>query len=51
MSGGLRQRVLRGILVAGEVALCWMLLVGAALMIRTLISVQSVNLGVHPATS
>ncbi len=47
-SGGARQRVLRGILVAGEVALSLMLLVGASLMIRTLISIQGANLAFHP---
>ena len=47
-AGGLRQRVLRGVLVVGEVALSLMLLVGASLMIRTLISIQGVNLAFHP---
>jgi putative ABC transport system permease protein len=47
-SGGARQRILRGILVAGEVALSLMLLVGASLMIRTLISIQGANLTFHP---
>ncbi len=47
-SGGARQRVLRGILVVGEVALSLMLLVGASLMIRTLISIQGANLAFHP---
>jgi putative ABC transport system permease protein len=47
-SGGLRQRLLSGSLVVGEVALSLMLLVGASLMIRTLISIQGVNLGFHP---
>jgi len=47
-SGGARQRVMRGVLVAGEVALSLMLLVGASLMIRTLISIQGANLAFHP---
>jgi putative ABC transport system permease protein len=47
-AGGLRQRLLRGVLVVGEVALSLMLLVGASLMIRTLISIQGVNLAFHP---
>jgi len=48
-SGTAGQRVLRGILVVGEVALSLMLLVGASLMIRTLISIQGIDLGFHPA--
>ena len=48
MIGGGRQRWLLGSLVVGEVALSLMLLVGASLMIRTLISIQGVNLGFHP---
>ena len=47
-SGTLGQRILRGILVVGEVALSLMLLVGASLMIRTLVSIQGQDLGVHP---
>lgn len=46
--GGTRQRVLRGSLVVCEVALSLMLLVGASLMIRTLISIQGTNFGFHP---
>ena len=48
MAGGTRQRLLLGSLVVGEVALSLMLLVGASLMIRTLISIQGANLGFHP---
>ena len=47
-SGTLGQRILRGILVVGEVALSLMLLVGASLMIRTLVSIQGQDLGLHP---
>jgi predicted permease len=47
-SGGVRQRFTRSILVVGEVALSLMLLVGASLMIRTLLSLQGANLGFRP---
>ena len=47
-AGALRQRLLRGVLVVGEVALSLMLLVGASLMIRTLVSIQGANLAYHP---
>jgi len=47
-SGTTGQRILRGFLVVGEVALSLMLLVGASLMIRTLIAIQSLDLGFHP---
>jgi predicted permease len=46
--GGRGQRFLRGALVAGEVALSLMLLVGASLMIRTLKSIEDVRLGFRP---
>ncbi|HEV2447171.1 MAG TPA: ABC transporter permease, partial [Candidatus Sulfopaludibacter sp.] len=46
--GGTRQRLLRGALVVGEIALSLMLLVGASLMIRTLISIQGQNLSFRP---
>jgi predicted permease len=47
-AGGLRQRLLRGALVVGEVALSLMLLVGASLMVRTLMSIQGSNIGFRP---
>jgi putative ABC transport system permease protein len=47
-SGGLRQRLLRSGLVLGEIALSLMLLVGASLMIRTLLALQNVELGIRP---
>ena len=47
-SGGVRQRIMRGVLVVGEVALSLMLLVGASLMIRTLVSIQGADLTFHP---
>jgi predicted permease len=46
--GSTRQRLLLGSLVVGEVALSVMLLVGASLMIRSLISIQGKDLGFHP---
>ena len=47
-SGSRGQKVFRGALVIGEVALSLMLLVGASLMIRTLTSIQGANFGFHP---
>jgi predicted permease len=48
VTGGVGQRWLRGSLVVVEVALSLMLLVGASLMIRTLMAMEDVNLGIRP---
>jgi predicted permease len=48
MTAGLRQRLLRASLVVAEVALSLMLLVGASLMVRTLLSIQGANVGFRP---
>ena len=48
-TGTVRQRFLRGALVVGEVALSLMLLAGATLMMRTLISIQDLKLGFDPS--
>jgi putative ABC transport system permease protein len=48
-TGGKRQRFLRGALVVGEVALSLMLLVGASLMIRTLVAIEDLGLGMQPS--
>ncbi len=48
VSGGVRQRLMRGALVVAEVGLSLVLLVGASLMIRTLLSIQGANLAFHP---
>src|SRR5262249_38325868 len=48
MTAGIRQRLLRAGLVVGEVALSLVLLVGASLMVRTLLSIQGANIGFHP---
>jgi putative ABC transport system permease protein len=47
-SAGTRQRWVRSSLVVGEVALSLMLLVGASLMIRTLVAVQGLHLALEP---
>lgn len=46
-TGGRRQNRMRMVLVAGEIALSLMLLVGSALMLRTLIALQSIDLGIR----
>ena len=48
IAGGARQRILRSALVVAEVALSVVLLVGASLMIRTLLSIQGADLAFHP---
>ncbi|MEX2303825.1 MAG: ABC transporter permease [Bryobacterales bacterium] len=48
VSSSLRQKILRHGMVVGEVALSLMLLVGASLMIWTLIAMQNVDLGFQP---
>jgi putative ABC transport system permease protein len=47
-AGSTGQKILRNTLVVGEVALSLMLLVGASLMIRTLVSIQSVEFDLKP---
>ena len=48
-TGGRRQRLLRSGLVAGEVALALVLLVGAGLLVRTVQQLGGVELGMQPA--
>ncbi len=48
VTGGRRQAVISNGLVIAEVALSVMLLVGAALMMRTLVAMQEVDLGIRP---
>jgi putative ABC transport system permease protein len=47
LAGGKRQKLLRGGLVIGEVALSLMLLVGASLMVRTLFAMEYLDLGIR----
>jgi putative ABC transport system permease protein len=46
-TGSSRQRLVRNLLVVGEVALSLMLLSGASLMIRTFFSIESSDLGIR----
>ena len=48
VTGGKRQAIVSNGLVVAEVALSVMLLVGAALMMRTLVAMQDVDLGIQP---
>jgi predicted permease len=48
--GSVRRRYGRRLLVAGEVALSLMLLIGAALLTRTFIGLQQVQLGMNPSS-
>jgi len=47
-TGGLRQSRARGLLAVSEMSLAILLLIGAALLIRTLIALRSVNPGFDP---
>jgi len=48
VTGGKHQAIVSNGLVVAEVALSVMLLVGAALMMRTLVAMQGVDLGIQP---
>jgi len=48
VSAGLRRRRLRGVLVAVEMALAVVLVIGAGLMIRTLAALGGIDLGFNP---
>lgn len=48
-TGGLKRVHSRNILVVFQIAVCMVLLVGASLMIRTFVNLQSVDLGFDPA--
>lgn len=49
MSAGRNQERLRGALVAGEIALACVLLVGAGLMLRSFVNVLDIDLGFRPS--
>lgn len=48
-AGSLREGRLRKVLVAAEVSLATLLLLGASLVLRTLLKLQDIHFGYHPA--
>ena len=48
VSGGFRHAGLRKLLVIGEIALSLILLAGAGLLMRTMVALQTVDLGMNP---
>lgn len=48
VSGGFRHGGLRKVLVVGEIALSLILLAGAGLLMRTMVALQTVDLGLNP---
>jgi putative ABC transport system permease protein len=48
VSGGFRHAGLRKLLVIGEIALSLILLAGAGLLMRTMVALQTVDLGLNP---
>ena len=48
VSGGFRHGGLRKLLVIGEIALSLILLAGAGLLMRTMVALQTVDLGLNP---
>jgi putative ABC transport system permease protein len=47
-TGGLERQRVRGALVIAEIALSFVLLIGAGLMLRTFVGLAAVDLGFHP---